>query len=63
MDLFVKVEWSTAKAVSKSKLELESNLSKILSVNCKFIRNSTLTQSDKLKLEYLKLGFKCKTER
>jgi len=36
----------------KSKLALEYNLSEILSVNCKFIRNLT-----KLKLEYLKFGF------
>jgi len=29
--------------VDKSKLELESNLSKILPANCKFIRSSTTT--------------------
>jgi len=42
---------------SKSKLELESNLSEIFSVNCKFIGCSTQLKLTKLKLEYLKFGF------
>jgi len=46
----------------KSKLELESNSNKILPVNCKFIRGSTPTLTENLKLEYLKSGFKCKKE-
>jgi len=37
----------------KSKLELKSNWSKILPVNCKFICHSTSTEMTKLKLEVL----------
>jgi len=45
---------------SKSKLELESNLSEVLPVNCTFICGSTVNYLQKLKLEYLKSGFKWK---
>jgi len=41
----------------KSKLELKSNLSEILPVNCKFIRCLPQLYLTKLKLEYLKFGF------
>jgi len=46
---------------SKSKLELEFNSREMLPVNCKFICDSILIFNlTKLKLEYLKFGFKCK---
>jgi len=47
---------------SKSKLELQSNLSEILPVNCEFVRDSVRNLCDKLKLKCLKFGFKCKKE-
>jgi len=45
--IFVTTAYNKVTSVySKSKLELESNLSEILPVNCKFIYNSTPTYSN-----------------
>jgi len=47
------------RSYSKSKLELKSNLSEILPVNCKFICDSNPLLSDKTQFEHLKFGFQC----
>jgi len=42
------------------KLELKSNMSQILPVNCKVVYTLPQLNLTKLKLEYLKYGCKCK---
>jgi len=54
---------SILRPYSKSKLELESNSSEILPVNCKFFWGSSPLNLTKLKFEYLKSDFRCKKER
>jgi len=50
--------------IRKIKRELKSNLNKILPVNCKVVRNSTPSSSDKTQTGlYLKSGFKYKKDR
>jgi len=49
-------------AILQKQLKLESNLSKILPVNCKFIRGFTPLNLTNLTLEYLKFDFTCKIE-
>jgi len=47
---------------SKSKLELDFNLSEILPVNCELSVIRSQIYATKLKLENLKFVFKCKKE-
>jgi len=55
--------YKNLRSYSKSKLELESNLSEILLVICKFILDLYLQLIlTKLKLEYMKFGFTLKKE-